>query len=174
MQNSNLIIKNITQVIDNQYFGCVNYYSSLFDVINVKMEQCDNFQKMSFRNRCTIISSNGLVDLSIPVVGGRNKKQLMRDVKIDYTQAWQRQHIKTITSCYGKAPFFEYYINDIDKLLKCQSFFLFDFNLEIMLWLKKIIQIPIDILFTENFVAHYDQDSIIDNRNKWLPKNFQL
>lgn len=174
MQNSNLITKNITQVIDNQYFGCVNYYNSLFNVINVKIEQCDNYQKMSFRNRCTIISSNGLVDLSIPVVGGRNKKQLMRDVKIDYTQAWQRQHIKTITSCYGKAPFFEYYINDIDKLLKCQSFFLFDFNLEIMLWLKKIIQIPIDILFTENFVAHYDQDSIIDNRNKWLPKNFQL
>lgn len=172
MQDTDFNSKNLLQVIDNQYFGCINYYSSLFKNINVKIEQCDNYQKMTFRNRCTIVGSNGLVDLSIPVVGGRNKKQLMRDVKIDYSQAWQRQHIKTISSCYGKAPFYDYYITDIIKLLNCQSFFLFDFNWEIMLWLKKIMQIPVEISFTENFIYNYNQELIIDNRNKWLPKNF--
>jgi hypothetical protein len=174
MLNENYGLNNVLQVIDCQYFGCVSYYTGLFQYSNNEIEQFDNYQKMSFRNRCTIVGSNGLVDLSIPVVGGRNKKQLMRDVKIDYSQAWQRQHIKTINSCYGKAPFYEYYINDIEKLIKCQSVFLFDFNWKIMLWLKKIIQITTDINFTKTFVANYVEEFIIDNRNKWVPKNYQL
>ncbi len=172
MLNNNFINKKITQIIDNQYFGSINYYSTLFKFLNTEIELFDNYQKMSFRNRCIVVGSNGLVHLSIPVVGGRNKKQLMRDVKIDYSQAWQRQHIKTITSCYGKAPFYEYYINDIEKLIKCQSIFLVDFNWEIMLWLKRIIQIPTEISFTENFIAEYNSKNIVDNRNKWLPNKF--
>ena len=106
--NSNFNKIKIIQIVDYQYFGSINYCNTLFKFLNTEIELFDNYQKMSFRNRCTVVGSNGLVHLSIPVVGGRNKKQLMRDVKIDYSQAWQRQHIKTITSCYGKAPFFEY------------------------------------------------------------------
>ncbi|MBC7720561.1 MAG: WbqC family protein [Pedobacter sp.] len=173
MENDDLILKNIIQVIDNQYFGCVSYYNSLFWYSNTKIERCDNFQKMSFRNRCTIAGSNGLVNLTIPVVGGRNKKQLMQDVKIDQTQAWQLQHFKTILSCYGKSPFFEFYRDDVEKLLKCQDIFLFDFNFKILIWLKKILQLPGEIEVTNNFIVSYDSSDIIDNRNKWLPKNFQ-
>ena len=172
MQDNDFNLKKITQIVDCQYFGCVNYYSSLFKCTNVKIEQFDNYPKMTFRNRCTIVGSNGRVDLSIPVVGGRNKRQLMRDVKMDYSQAWQRQHIKTINSCYGKAPFYDYYISDIVKLLNCQSVFLFDFNWEIIIWLKKIMQIPTEISLTENYICNYDQELITDNRNRWLPKNF--
>ena len=173
MQNDDLILKKIVQIIDNQYFGCVSYYNSLFKYSNTKIERCDNFRKMSFRNRCTIAGSNGLVNLTIPVVGGRNKKQLMQDVKIDQTQAWQQQHFKTILSCYGKSPFFEFYRDDVEKLLKCQQSFLFDFNFEILIWLKKILQLPGEIEVTDNFIVSYDSSDIIDNRNKCLPKNFQ-
>ncbi len=174
MQNNNLILINNTQIIDSQYFGCVNYHSSLFNCTNTKIERCDNFKKMTFRNRCTIVGSNGLVSLTIPVVGGRNKKQLMQDVKIDYTQGWQNQHIKTICSCYGKAPFFEHYRDGVVKLLKWQPIFLFDFNFEILIWLKKILQLTNEIVVTENFISNYEVINIVDNRNKYLPKNFQL
>ena len=173
MQNLDFIIKNNAQVIENQYLGSVYYYSDLFRYTNTKIEKCDNFQKMSFRNRCTIAGSNGLVNLTIPVVGGRNKKQLMQDVKIDQTQAWQQQHFKTILSCYGKSPFFEFYRDDVEKLLKCQQSFLFDFNFEILIWLKKILQLANEIGVTNYFIANYDSNYITDNRNKWLPKNFQ-
>ncbi len=173
MENNNFISKNSTQIIDNQYFGCVSYFNSLFNYSNTKIERCDNFQKMSFRNRCIIAGSNGLVHLTIPVVGGRNKKQLMKDVKIDQTQAWQQQHFKTILSCYGKSPFFEFYRDDVEKLLKCQQVFLFDFNFDILIWLKKALQLPTEIGVTDSFIVQYDNADIIDNRNKWLPKNFQ-
>lgn len=168
-----IISKKSIQIIDSQYFGCINYYKSLFNYTNSIIEVCDSFQKMSFRNRCTLVGSNGLVDLSIPVVGGRNKKQLMRDVKIDYSQQWQQQHIKTIGSCYGKSPFFEYFIFDIEKMLKCQYDFLIDLNDATFLWAKKVIQLSNNISFSEDFLRDYLVQDIADNRNKFLPKNFQ-
>ncbi len=173
MELDNLIIKKTSQIIDYQYFGCINYYKNLFNYSNNIIEVCDNFQKMTFRNRCILVGSNGLVDLSIPIIGGRNKKQLMRDVKIDYSQTWQQQHIKTIRSCYGKSPFFEYFIFDMEKLLKCQYTFLIDLNQATFLWTKKLIQLSSNIAFSENFRVDYCKQDIVDNRHKFLPKNFQ-
>jgi hypothetical protein len=173
MKLDNFNLKKSSQIIDSQYFGCINYYKNLFNYTDNIIEVFDNYQKMSFRNRCTLAGSNGLVDLSIPIVGGRKKKQLMRDVKIDYNQTWQQQHIKTIRSCYGKSPFFEYFILDIEKMLKCQHHFLLDLNQVIFFWVKKIIQLQANISFSEDFVVDYSLLDIFDNRNKYLPKNFQ-
>lgn len=173
MNFNNFSSNNIVQVVDNQYFSCVNYYSSLFSYANTEIELFDNFQKMGFRNRCIIAGSNGLINLTIPVVGGRNKKQLMREVKIDQTQAWQQQHIKTILSCYGKSPFFEFYRDGVENLIKCQEVFLLDFNLEILIWLKKVLQVSSNIGFTESYITNYEAEFITDNRNKFLPRNFQ-
>lgn len=173
MQNNIFYTNKNLQIVDSQYFGCINYYNSLFNYSNTEIEQFDNFQKMSFRNRCTIAGSNGLIDLTVPVVGGRNKRQLMKDVKIDYSQGWQKQHIKTINSCYGKSPFYEYYKDSIEKLLKCQYFFLIDLNMEILIWLKKMLQVPNDISFTRTYLIYDEKEKIINNRNKYLPNNFQ-
>lgn len=172
MQNN--LIKNISsQLADSQYFGSVNYYKNLFLYTNNTIELFDNYQKMSFRNRCTLAGSNGLVDLSIPIVGGRNKRQLMCEVKIDYTQPWQQQHIKTIKSCYGKSPFFEYFIMDIEKMLKWQYNFLIDLNNDILNWTKKIVKLNNSISFTSSYIHENSLVDIVDNRNLFMPKNFQ-
>ncbi len=172
MQNE-LIQNQIVQVADSQYFGSVNYYRNLFLYSNTAIEIFDNYQKMSFRNRCTLAGSNGIIDLSIPVIGGRNKRQLMCEVKIDYTQPWQQQHIKTIKSCYGKAPFFEYFILDIEKMLKCQYNFLIDLNNDILNWTKRIVKLNNSVCFSSMYQAGEVLNEIVDNRNVIMPKNFQ-
>ncbi|MFC4233498.1 WbqC family protein [Parasediminibacterium paludis] len=172
MANS-FFLKNFIQIADSQYFGSVNYYNNLFKHTNTIIELFDNYQKMSFRNRCTLIGSNGLIDLSIPIVGGRNKKQLMCEVKIDYSQPWQQQHIKTIKSCYGKSPFFEYFIFDIETLLKCQYNSLVDLNTALLNWTKKIVKLNNTISFSEAYQAKEVLNGIVDNRNLFMPKDFQ-
>lgn len=172
METNFFLQKNI-QIADSQYFGSVNYYNNLFFHTNTIIEVFDNYQKMSFRNRCTLAGSNGLIDLSIPIVGGRNKRQLMGEVKIDYSQPWQQQHIKTIKSCYGKSPFFEYFISDIEKMLKCQYNSLVDLNNEILNWTKKILKLNNVISFSASYLANEELIDIEDNRNLFMPKNFQ-
>jgi hypothetical protein len=170
---SDFFYKETNQIADSQYFGSVNYYNNLFRYTNTIIEVFDNYQKMSFRNRCTLVGSNGLIDLSIPIVGGRNKKQLMCEVKIDYSQPWQQQHIKTIKSCYGKSPFFEYFIFDIEKLLTCQYNSLVDLNTTLLNWTKKIVKLDNTISFSKAYQAKEVLNYIVDNRNLFMPKDFQ-
>ncbi|KAI9432801.1 WbqC-like protein family-domain-containing protein [Russula earlei] len=161
-----------TLVIENQYFGCVNWTSALFTHTDVKIEQCENYQKMSFRNRCVIGGSNGLIHLTIPVQGGRDKKQLLKDTRIDNRERWQQQHWRSIFSCYGRSPFFEFYRDGIEQFFTKEYVFLNDLNTGILHWLVKVLKIPAHISATESYQLHYPPE-VHDYRNRWLPKNFQ-
>lgn len=159
-------------LIENQYFGCVNYYSSLYKFSNILIEQYESWQKMSFRNRSVILGVNGLIDLTVPLENGRDQKKLIRDVKIDNLSLWQKQHWRSVSSCYGKSPFFEFYKDWLESFYEKKFIYLFDMNLEILFWLKDILKIRAEILLTDSFIKNYPED-FVDLRNKWLPKNFQ-
>ena len=159
-------------IIENQYFGSVNYTNTLFRFSNIKIEQYESYQKMSFRNRCMVVGSNGLVNLSVPLEKGRNQKQLMKDVRISYSNNWQVQHLRTIESCYSRSPFFEFYRDGVYTLLQKRELFLLDLNLAILEWLKKVMKFPGTISLTETYLREYPP-GIADRRNTILPKNFQ-
>ncbi len=159
-------------IIENQYFGCVNYYLSLYKFSNILIEQYESWQKMSFRNRCVILGANGLIDLTVPLENGREQKKTIKEVKIDNSALWQKQHWRSISSCYGKAAFFEFYKDWLETFYEKKFIYLFDMNLEILFWLKSCLKIKGEILMTDCFIKNYPVD-IVDIRNKWLPKNFQ-
>src|SRR6188768_243256 len=92
-----------------QYFGCVCLYKHLISSKHVVFEQYENFQKMGFRNRCQVAGPLKVIDLTVPLVGGRDQKTLITGIWIDNNSRWQWQHWRTIESCYNKSPFFFYY-----------------------------------------------------------------
>src|SRR5471030_1767343 len=96
-------------IIENQYFMNIDCIYQLFKFSNVEIEQYECYQKMSFRNRCMMAGANGLIQLSVPLENGRGQKCPVRDVRINYAENWQKQHWRTLFSCYGNAPFFEFY-----------------------------------------------------------------
>lgn len=157
--------------IELQYFPPVVVFKTLVKEEHVIIEQYEHFKKMSFRNRCIISGANGLVALTVPIEGGREHKALIRDVKVDNSQFWQRNHLRTLTSAYNKAPFFEYYIGEIKVLLNSNEKFLFDLNLNVLTFLIKSLNINPLIKLTSEYRLEYCD--VIDLRNKILPKNFQ-
>lgn len=165
-------LNNKSLIIENQYFGCVNYYSSLFATSNILIEQCESYQKASFRNRCIIAGANGLINLTVPLENGREQKKLIKEVKISNLGNWQQQHWRSIFSCYGNSPFFEFYRDWLEGFYKKEFFWLFDMNLEVLYWLKKVLAIPGEISLSESFLKDYPAN-MSDHRNIWQPKNFQ-
>jgi hypothetical protein len=101
----------------------------------VKFEVCwetqDNFQKQTFRNRCHICTDLGKHLLSIPInhAGGPHGRQKTRDVTIDQSSHWQRQHWRSLQTAYRTSAFFEYYEDDLAPLYNKKFKFLLDFNL---------------------------------------------
>jgi len=162
---------NTNLIIENQYFGSINYINTLFQFSNIIIEQYESYQKMSFRNRCVVVGSNGLVNLSVPLENGRHQKQLMKDVRISYSGNWQAQHLRTIESCYSRSPFFEFYKDGVWALLQKQEVFLLDRNLAILEWLQKALKFPGKISLTDAYLKQYPPE-VTDKRNAILPKNF--
>ena len=74
------------------------------------------FTKMSFKNRMVILSAQGPLNLTIPILGGREQKTAIKDILIAYDAPWQAQHFKAIKTCCKRAPYFEYYEADLEKL----------------------------------------------------------
>ncbi|MFW1373579.1 WbqC family protein, partial [Vibrio parahaemolyticus] len=54
----------------------------------------------------------------------RDKKNITKDIKISYRDNWVQQHIRTLESIYNRAPFFEYYQDELKALLKRKPVFL--------------------------------------------------
>lgn len=157
-------------IIENQYFPCVNWINTLFQFSNIKIEQYDSYQKMSFRNRCEVADSNGVVNLSVPLEKGRNQRQLMKEVKISYRDNWNTRHWRTIESCYSRSPFFEFYRDGVFSLLQQKPVFLLDQNLLILDWLKKALKFEGEIMSTGAYLQNYPEGTV-DLRDHFLPKN---
>jgi hypothetical protein len=47
----------------------------------------------------------------------------LSEVKIDYSIKWQNNHWRTIESAYRKAPFFEYYSDELKKIIYDEHIF---------------------------------------------------
>lgn len=169
LQNNNSNIDVL--LIESQYFGTINYNNTLFQYSNIKIEQYETFQKMSFRNRCRVADSNGILDLTVPVENGRNSRGLIKDIRISYREDWSTRHWRTLTSCYQRAPFFEYYGEEVFGLLSSRPIFLLDLNMSILDWLQKVVKMEGEITKTAEFQKTADQ-GVTDARNKELPKNY--
>jgi hypothetical protein len=126
---------------------------------------------MSFRNRYIIATANGLCQLSIPLLGGRDQKTMIQDIKINNSTNWRLAHWRTLLSAYNKAPYFEYYAEELKDLIFSEEEFLFSFNCKILDWVCKMLTVNVLIGLTEEFFISYPPGS--DYRNRFLPKSFQ-
>lgn len=126
---------------------------------------------MSFRNRCVVAGSNGLVTLSVPLVNGRDARQLMKDTRVNYAGRWQQEQVRTLESCYARAPYFEYFWPEVRELVLGKEEFLLDKNMAILEWLRKIFRVEVILGRTSVYLPEYG-DGYTDLRNRTRPNNY--
>jgi hypothetical protein len=95
--------------IELHYLPSIEYFALINSSSEIDFEIHENFVKQTYRNRAQILGANGIEVLTVPIIHKSGQKQMIKDVKIDYSQDWLRRHIGGIRSAYGKAAFFEYF-----------------------------------------------------------------
>ena len=156
-------------LLELHYFPSVQYFSKLLAYPNVFIEQHENYLKGSYRNRCHIAGANGLQRLSIPLKRGKNEQLSIRDVRISYDENWQSQHWISIRSAYGRAPFFEYFADEIQPFFEKKPNFLFDWNWDLLMLMVDLLQLDTDIQQTTQYEKQTSSE-IFDFRNGIFPK----
>jgi hypothetical protein len=144
-------------ITDLFYLPPIEYFVATLGFEEIQIDQTERFQKQTLRNRTNILLANKVEVLSVPVTGS-NKKQLYKEVKIDYNQKWKNVHLRGIQSAYGKAPFFEYFYPYFDQIYEKNLTFLFDLNLDLLTVCLKLLSVKTKLkLVTESDSA---QESI--------------
>jgi hypothetical protein len=161
-------------ISDIQYFPSIIFYKISYNFRHIVFEQYESYQKMSFRNRCQVMGSQGMVELSIPLAGGRGQKTLMKDVRIDTGQNWQAQHWKTIFTCYNRSPWFGFYQDELEALYRRPAEFLMDWDLACLEWTMGVLGWRGTISRTEAYREVFTaEDGVVDWRGRLLPRNRQ-
>lgn len=161
-----------TILVELPYCGSIQYYTKLLKYSTVCIEQYENYRKGSFRNRCQIISANGIMALTIPLTKGKHQQAAIREVLIDNNQDWKTQHWRSIQTAYGGSPYFDYYKDDFIELYQKKHLFLFDFCLDVQELILQNLQLQPTICFSNSYQKEL-ADNCIDFRNNSLPKNYQ-
>lgn len=157
-------------LVSTAYFPNIFYLAicSVSDTIHI--ESCEHFVKQTYRNRTTIISANGSLDLIIPIIKNQGSKTYIKDITISYAEAWNKQHVHAIMSAYKSSPFFEFYFDDIISILLKKHKFLWDFNMSILVNILHKLQIESSIIETTDFL-NPDIQNTTDFRYTISPKN---
>jgi len=139
-------------LISTAYLPPVEYFSLIHNADEVLVEREENYLKQTYRNRCYLLSANGTQVLSVPVYLGSFHKTAVKNIRIDYSKRWQQVHLRAINTSYGSSPFFEFYIEDIEKIILKDHEFLIDLNGWLTEAILKILGIEIPIGYTSSFV----------------------
>ena len=123
---------------------------------DIKWEVEDNYQKQTYRNRCYICTDLGRHILSIPIrhVGGKEGRQKYKDVQLDNSYQWQRQHWRTLQTAYRTSPFFEFYEDELAHLFDSKFDLLLDYNLKTIETIADCLQIDMPLEKSQNFELH--------------------
>lgn len=121
----------------------------------VWLEASENYQKQSWRNRCTICAGGGPENISFPIIhrDGSHNNIPVTEVEVDYKTDWVTKAERAIVSAYSMSPFFEYYRDDFFAILDSRPETLFQLNLELLEFFLSMLGIPADIRFTESYGA---------------------
>lgn len=88
------------------------------------------YDKHGWRNRNQIKTAQGKQWLTIPVHSkGVTEGLPIKDIKIDWSKPWAKNHLKALTFAYAKAPFFSKYKDWLESVYARRDEYLADFTI---------------------------------------------
>ncbi|NOS91231.1 MAG: hypothetical protein HOP30_04875 [Cyclobacteriaceae bacterium] len=148
--------------IESHYLPSIEYLCAILPFETVEIEVHEHFEKQSFRNRCFINTSQGKQMLILPVTN-KHGKTPVHEIRIDYQQKWQNNHWRTIESAYRNAPFFEFYADDLKKIIYEKHEHLISFNLKLLSFCLRKVGLSIQVKETISYQKDLNP-SILDLR----------
>ena len=98
------------------------------------------YDKHGWRNRNQIKTSQGKQWMTIPVhTKGVTEGISIKDVRIDWSKPWSKNHLKALTFAYAKAPCFASYAPWLDSVFERRDEFLADFTIRLTMEIARKI-----------------------------------
>lgn len=139
------------------YLPNVEFFKNLYQYkdFGLFIEKQEHYPKQTFRNRTSIAGPNGQLDLTVPVQKGSNARTASKDVRISYEDKWQRIHWLSLETSYRSSAYFEFYEDAFAPFYHKKFEFLFDYNLELLQVVLKLLKMPVAFELTQTYEKEY-------------------
>lgn len=148
----------VSSIFPTAYFPSIGYLNAFISQSNRLIEIQESFPKQTTRNRCEILTSNGIHRLSVPVTKINGSKTLTKDICIDFSKKWQHEHWRAIQSAYASSPYFEDYGFRVKEIIYNCPETLIEFNLRILEFVFEILDLNPAIKLSQFYEIEYKLD----------------
>jgi hypothetical protein len=153
-----------------QYNPPIAFFAALRPAEKLLLEAQENYRKQTYRNRCLILTAQGIQPLTVPVLdGSRSEKVKTAEIEIDYRQNWIHRHWRTLQTAYGNSPYFEYYADYFHDIYVQKHTRLFDLNLALLRLLLRCLRLAAPLELTGIYELAYPSP-VLDFRDCLTPK----
>jgi len=119
-------------ILSTAYLPPISWLAAAIQSKAVEIEFFETYPKQTYRNRCIIAVSGGILNLTVPVIRADGNHTITGNVGIDNSTKWQQLHWRSIVTAYSKAPYFLYYRDLFEPLYHKPFTKLIDLNREIL------------------------------------------
>ena len=158
-------------ILPATYLPNIEYISRLIAAGDDYIIDCgEHYIKRSARNRTTIMTANGVLDLTVPVVNANRPRIPMTRMEIDYSKPWQHQHWVAILSAYRSSAYFDYYAEIFEPFYTTRYSSLVEYNLALLRTILDLLGYKAPLKTTTEYVTATEND--IDLRPKHRDSDF--
>ncbi|MBC8082184.1 MAG: WbqC family protein [Hymenobacter sp.] len=166
-------------LFESQYHPPAAFFAEVIGAQVLWLETQEHYHKQTYRNRCLLLTAQGVHPLTVPVVdANRSEKVKTAEIEIDYRQNWVRRHWRTIQTAYGGTPYFEYYADYLHDIYVQKYPRLFELNLAFLRFYLRCLRLRMPIGFTTDYFPpapvsspiHPSTHPLLDRRDWLTPK----
>jgi len=82
---------------------------------------------------------------------GSLHKTPIKEIRIDYSKRWQQVHLRAITAAYSSSPYFEFYFENLEKIISGNQESLLELNMALTDAVLEILKIKKKLTYTTFF-----------------------
>ena len=140
------------------YFPCISYMARFLAESEPVVEIWETYHKQTYRNRCRVMTANGVESLSVPVVKVNGNHTMTKDITISPTEPWQHIHSRCLESAYKASPYFDHYYDYLKPIFEGRFERLVDLNDAALQSVLKMLKVKKEIVYTTDYVREAEND----------------
>ena len=148
------------------YFPSISYMARFLQEDAPVVEVWETYHKQTYRNRCRVMTANGVESLSVPVVKVNGNHTMTKDMAISPIEPWQHIHSRCLESAYKASPYFDHYYNYLQPIFETRFERLIDLNDAALEAVLKMLKVEKEIVHTTDYV----REAEVDLREAFSPK----
>lgn len=145
-------------IFSTAYFPSISYMARFLAENKPVIEVCETYHKQTYRNRCRVMTANGVESLSVPVVKVNGNHTMTKDMALSPIEPWQHIHSRCLESAYKAAPYFDHYYDYLRPIFEGHFERLVDLNDAALRAILKMLKVKKDIVHSTDYVREAEND----------------